>query len=312
MKGRMAMRKKQSLLGLFVVGLLSCAVTAAQANIQYPITVTDDMGREVVISSRPERLVSLAPSWTEILFSLGLEDQVVGVTTFCDYPPAVAGKQKVGGFSDPNIELIVALKADVVFGTTIHQKVVTELERRGIKFICQKATSVEQVRNNVRMAAMVAGVPEQAEAVTADIDKKIALVRDTLSSSSLPYVGKRTVLYLVWDEPVMSLGPKTLISDLITLAGGISMTRDAATDYPSYSLETVIAANPDVVLAPAVPGGAGVDPQALKNKAGWRALTAVRQGNVRLVDDNLVSRAGPRVGEGVLEMARAIYPELFK
>jgi|LSQX01.1.fsa_nt_gb iron complex transport system substrate-binding protein len=306
------MCRRFSLLAVLIVVVLTCGVMAEAEGVQYPVTVTDDMGREVVISSRPERLVSLAPSWTEILFALGLEDRVVGVTTFCDYPPAVEKKQKVGGFSDPNIELIVALRADVVFGTTIHHKVVTELERRGIKFICQKASSVEDVKNNIRMAALIAGVPERAETVNAEIDEKIALVRDALSSSSLPDVGKRTVLYLLWDEPVMSVGPKTLISDMITLGGGVSIAKDANTDYPSYSLETVIAANPDVILAPDVPGGAGVDPQTLKNKAGWRAVSAVQKDNVRLVEDNLVSRAGPRVGEGVLEMAKAIYPELFE
>lgn len=306
------MRKRQALLISFVVILLSFVVTATQAAVRYPVTVTDDLGRKVTVATRPERVVSLAPSWTEILFALGVEDRLVGVTTFCDYPAAAAKKQKVGGFSDSNIELIVALKADVVFGTTINQKVVPELERRGIRFICENAASVENVMENIRLAATVMGVPEKANEVNRGIEKAVTGIRNTLASSSLPQAGKRRVLYLAYDEPIMSVGPKTLISDMISIAGGVSMTRDATTDYPSCSLETVLAANPDVVLAPRIYGGGGLDPQALKSKPGWKALDAVKKGNVRLVDDNLVSRAGPRVGEGALEMAKAIYPELFK
>ncbi|MGI6610346.1 MAG: ABC transporter substrate-binding protein [Limnochordia bacterium] len=306
------MRKRHALLVLSVLVLLSLVESVGHAAGQYPITVSDDMGRKVTFATRPERLVSLAPSWTEILFALGVEDRLVGVTTFCDYPAAATRKQKVGGFSDPNIELIVALKADVVFGTTMHHKIVPELERRGIRFVCQNAASVENVMGNIRVAGMVAGVPEKAKEVNRSIEKAVTEVRNTWASSSLPQAGKRKVLYLVWDEPVMSVGPKTLISDMLSIAGGISITKDATTDYPSYSLEAILAANPDAVLAPKIHGGGGLDPQALKAQPGWRALNAVRQGNVRLVDDNLVSRPGPRVGEGVLEMAKAIYPELFK
>lgn len=291
--------------------LISSMVTPAACGAgTYPVTITDDMGRRVVFDTRPQRIVSLAPSWTEILFALGLGDRVVGVTTFCDYPAEAARKEKVGGFSDPNIELIVSLKADVVFGTSIHRKVVPELERRGIKFVYQRATSVEGVMGNIGVAAEVAGLPERAREVNASIERAVSSVKNTLAS--VPEAKRRKVLYLVWDEPIMSVGSSTLMSDMLSLAGGVSVTRNASSDYPSYSLEIILTANPDVVLAPRIHGGGGLDPRTLKTKPGWQALDAVKKGNVRLVDDNLVSRAGPRVGEAVLEIASALYPELFR
>lgn len=290
--------------------LLSVIASACMSASKYPLTVTDDMGRKIVFDTQPKRFVSLAPSWTEILFALGLGDQVVGVTTYCDYPAEAAKKEKVGGFSDPNIELIVALKADVVFGTTLHKKVQSDIERRGIKFVCENATSVEGVKNNITITAAIAGVPERAQQVNAVIQNTIDRVKNTLAA--VPESRRLKVLYLVWDEPVMSVGPKTLISDMLSAAGGVSITGDAESDYPSYSLETIVAVNPDVILAPRVHGGGGLDIQSLRTKPGWQALDAVKKGNVYLVEDNLVSRPGPRVGEGVLEIARTLYPELFK
>lgn len=282
----------------------------AHAADMYPLSITDDLGRKVEITSKPRRFVSLAPSWTEILFELGLGDQVVGVTQFCDYPAEAAKKTKVGGFSDPNIELIVSLQADVVFGTTMHMKVAPEFEKRGIKFVCQNAQTVRGVMDNIMMAAKIAGVPDRADKVNGNIEKTIAQV--TKAVAKIPVKERLSVLYLVWDEPVMSVGPNTLISDMITCAGGVSITRDASSDYPSYSLEAIVAKNPDVILAPHVHSGGGLDPATLKSKAGWQTIDAVRKGNVFLVDDNLVSRPGPRVGEGVMEFARALYPELFR
>lgn len=276
----------------------------------YPLSITDDMGRKVVIDKKPQRFVSLAPSWTEILYSLGLEDQVVGVTTFCDYPAEAAKKAKVGGFSDPNMELIVSLAPDVVFGTTMHMKVAQEFEKRGIRFVCQNASSVEGVMEDIRMAARVAGVQGEADKVIAQIQKTMDQV--TKAVAKLPEGKRLKVLYLVWDEPIMSIGPKTLLNDMISRAGGVSITQDASSDYPSYSLEAIVAKNPDVIMAPRVHGGGGLDPVTIKAKPGWQAISAVKKGNVVLVDDNLVSRPGPRVGEGVLEIARALYPDLFR
>lgn len=295
---------------VLVAMLLSMLAPMGGAANSYPLAVTDDMGRKVTFGAKPERFVSLAPSWTEILYALGLGDKVAGVTTFCDYPAEAASKTKVGGFSDPNIELIVSLGADVAFGTTMHRKVEPEIERRGIKFVYQNAATVEAVMDDIKLVAAIAGVPDRAKQVNAGIQKTVNRVKGVVSA--IPEAKRLKVLYLVWDEPVMSVGPNTLISDMITLAGGVSITRDAGTDWPSYSLEAIVAINPDVVLAPRIHGGGGLDPEALKTKPGWQALDAVKNGRVHLVDDNLVSRPSPRVGEGVLEIAEALYPELFK
>ncbi len=141
------------------------------------------------------------------------------MTQFCDYPAEAAKKTKVGGFSDPNIELIVALQPDVVFGTTMHMKVAPEFEKRGIKLVYQNAQTVRGVMDNIVMAAKIAGVPGRADQVNERIGKTISQVASALAK--IPPAEKRvSVLYLVWDEPVMSVGPNTLISDMIPALEG--------------------------------------------------------------------------------------------
>lgn len=281
--------------------------TAAPA---YPLTVTDSLGRQVNIQKKPERFVSLAPSNTEILFALGLAQEVVGVTTFCNYPPEAKDKEKVGGFSDPNIEKIVSLKPDLVLATSMHEKVVGELEKLGINVMVLAAKSVQEVMNTIQLVATTAGNTNEADRVIGEMQKKIDLVKSAVKD--IPEGKRVKAFHLVWDEPIMTAGPNTLLHDLITLAGGINIAKDAGQQYPTYSLEVLVAKNPDVIMAPRIHGGGGLDPEKIKTKTGWNVISAVKNNRVYLLEDDLVSRPGPRIVDGLLEVARALYPERFE
>ncbi|MEW6226666.1 MAG: ABC transporter substrate-binding protein [Bacillota bacterium] len=276
----------------------------------YPLTVTDSFGRQITIHEKPERFISLAPSNTEILFALRLAQEVVGVTTFCNYPPEAKDKEKVGGFSDPNIEKIVSLKPDLVLATSMHKKVVGELADLGINVMALDARSVQEVMNAIQLVARIAGKTDVADEVVGEMQKKIDLVKSAVKD--IPEGKRVKAFYLVWDEPIMTAGPNTLLHDLITLAGGVNIANDAGQQYPTYSLEVLVAKNPDVIMAPRIHGGGGLDPEKIKTKTGWNVISAVKNNRIYLLEDDLVSRPGPRIVDGLLEVARALYPERFE
>lgn len=300
-------------LGLALSLLSGCRpatpVQPEKASAQYPMTVTDHAGRSVTLDKKPERLVSLAPSNTEILFALGLGEKVLGVTTYCDYPQEAKNKEKIGGFSDPNIEKIVALKPDLVFGTTMHKKAVADMEKVGLKVLLLNAASIEGVMDEVGLAGKVTGRAEQADSVVSSMQAKIQSVQAALKD--IKDDAKARVFYLMWDDPIMTVGPKTLISDVLTRAGGVNIAADAEKDYPNYSLEVLVTKNPDVIVYTKMGSGTGLNPATIKSKAGWGAISAIKKDRIYSVEDNLMSRPGPRIVEGLAETAKALYPDKF-
>ncbi|MBP8613251.1 MAG: cobalamin-binding protein [Firmicutes bacterium] len=276
---------------------------------KYPMEVVDSTGRTVTITAQPERIVSLAPSNTEVLYACGLGDKVVGVTTFCNYPEEVGEKEKVGGFSDPSIEKIVELDADLVLATTIHEKYLAEMEKLGLKVLVLNPATVEDVMDEIKLVGDVTGNSEQAEKTISEMQSKIDKVQTALKD--LPDEDRVKIFYLLWDEPIMSIGPSTLLHDVITLAGGISVSADADTDYPTYSLEVLIEKDPEAIVFTVMGSGGGIDPESLKTQAGWSGISAIKNDRVYGIDDDLMSRPGPRIADGLLEVAKALYPDLF-
>lgn len=274
------------------------------------ITLTDDFGRTVTLKETPQRLISLSPTHTETLFALGLADRVVGVTDYCDYPEAAKSKEKVGGFSTPNLEKIIALRPDLVIASDRHQQVVEGLSRAGVTVIALKPRTVSDALRNIEVIGRAAGVPVAAEELLQSIRQEIASVTDKVKD--LPPEEKPVVYYEVWYEPLMTVGPGTVMDDLINLAGGINAAADAGKEYPEYSTEVLVKKNPQVMIHSYTHGsGEAAKPEAIMQRKGWKDLDCVVNKRIYLVDANLASRSGPRVGKGLKEFARAIHPELF-
>ncbi len=310
-----------SLLGVLLAG---CALppppplptptpaTTAEEVAPEPITVTDGLGRQVTLSEVPQRIVSLAPSNSEILFAVGAEDQVVGVTQFCNYPPeACEGKEVVGGFSAKSIsmEVIVSLEPDlVVAGGEIHRPIIEALEQQGIPVISLTGRSFQDVYADIQLVGQVTGHPDQAAQVVAEMQARVAAVTEAVAD--IPPEERLRVFYEVWDEPLMTAGPNTFIGQMIDLAGGVNIFDDVAEDYPVISSEEVIRRNPDVILAPDTHADK-VTPEALAQRPGWETIRAVQEGRIHLVNGDIVSRPGPRIVDGLEAVARALYPERF-
>lgn len=274
---------------------------AATQELAYPVTVVDDAGREVTIAERPARIVSLAPANTEIVAELGALDRLVGVTTYCDHPREVADIEKVGDFVSPNLEAIAALDPDVVLVTTgVQAEIVTQLEGLGAAVVALDPQSVEDVYEAIETVGAVIGEPQEAADVVTGIRQEIEDIGERVEGPPV-----RCFLEIAQD-PLFTVGPGTLLDDLIEHAGGENVVKEPG--YVAYSVEQVIQADPDVYLATL---GSMSDPSDITGRPGYDSITAVSEGRVYLLDDDLVSRPGPRIAEGVRQIAEALHTEAF-
>ncbi|HBT46273.1 MAG TPA: cobalamin-binding protein [Peptococcaceae bacterium] len=276
----------------------------------YPLTIVDDMGREVTLKARPDRLVSLSPGNTEILFALGLGDKVVGVDDYSDYPPEAVEVPKVGGFSNPNVEKIMALEPDLVLATNMHEQAVRRLEEVGIPVAVVSPKSVEGVLGSIGWISKAAAAEEEAADLVDHLKERIQKVRSAVEG--IPPEERPWVYYEVYYDPIMTAGPRTFIGQLIELAGGRNIAYDAQTDYPEFSAEAIIERNPEVIIFPQWHGSESLTVEQVKSRPGWQQVRAVKNDRVFGVDADIMSRPGPRVVEALELLARLIHPKLFR
>ncbi|MCX7912794.1 MAG: ABC transporter substrate-binding protein [Dehalococcoidales bacterium] len=296
------------LLAIFCTATL-VACTAAPAPTAG--AVIDQLGRTVNIkATKPERIVSLAPSNTEILFALGLGERVVGVTEYCTYPPEAQAKPKVGGFSTPNIEQIINLNPDLILAANIHKaQVIPQLEARGLTVVALSPDTVDEVLEAITLVGKVTGATKEAEKLVNDMQARIRKV--TEKTAGLSPEQKRRVLEIVWHDPLMAAGAGTLHDELITMAGGINIARELS-GYATISLETVIAANPEVMIADIGMGeGEDLPLQFLLTEPRLATTDARINSRVYAIDVEMVSHPGPRTADALEKLAGLIHPELF-
>jgi iron complex transport system substrate-binding protein len=270
-------------------------------------TIPDMLGRPVAVPEEPLRLVSLAPSLTEIVFALGRGDWLVGVTDFCDYPPAARSKPKVGGPMTPNLERIVQVRATLVLATAEGnpRDTVAHLTRLGIPVFGVKAETYADILEAVRSLGHVLRTEEAAKALVGDIQARVAAIRRAVRGRPQP-----RVLYLVWTDPPIAAGPASFIHDLIGMAGGENVVQERRMPYPRLSWEEVVGREPEVILV-ATHRDAGDRPINREPWNTWRNIPAVQSGRLVAVPGDTIHRPGPRVIEGLERLARAIHPEAF-
>lgn len=274
---------------------------AAEESATFPVTITDDSAREVTVDSRPEKVVSLAPANTEIVAALGALDRLVGVTTFCNYPPEVADLPKVGDFAQPNVEAIVAADPDVIFATSgVQADVVAKLEEAGAVVVVIDPLTLDGLYDSITDAAAVLGEPAAGEELVEGMRADIESIRTAVAAEE-----PVTAFVEIAQDPLFTTGPGTLMAELLEAAGGTNVVTEEG--WVAYSLEQLVADDPDVYMATK---GSMSDPSALDSRPGYADLTCVKNGRVAVLDDDLVSRPGPRVVDGVREMATALHPDV--
>ena len=256
-------------------------------------------------SSSPLRIVSLAPSTTEILFALGLADRIAAVTSFCDYPEEAKKKPKIGGMSNPSLEAVVTMKPDLVVLTTDGNPKEFEERLRAlhIKTFVFTARRLAQLPQAIREMGPALGVPGRADRLANEMDQALRRLK---AGQVAPGAGsKKRILFIVWPEPLIVAGPGTAMDDALTLLGYENIAKNAMTSYPKYSLEEVIRSRPDAIL---IGKGAGMDMQAVSKGMLLRmaSVPAVKNNAIYYVSDNLY-RLGPRVIAGMEELSACLH-----
>jgi iron complex transport system substrate-binding protein len=271
-----------------------------------PIVVEDGVGNIITFESEPQRIVSLAPNHTEILYALGLGDRVVGVTEYCNYPPEAAEKPKVGDFVNIDLEQAVGLEPDLVLATTMHMaETVPALQERGIAVFVIDPQSVAAVLETIRKIGRITGREEAAEALAADMQTRIDAVQERVKDAPRPKV--------FWElgPELFTVGPGSFINDLIVMAGGENVAADADTPWPQLSVEAIVLKDPDVIVL--ADHNYGQTVEMIKERPGWEDIRAVKEGNIiEVANDDIVSRPGPRLVEGLEFLAKALHPDLFE
>jgi iron complex transport system substrate-binding protein len=299
-------------LALLIIALVGCAGGKAPEAPESAksISVIDDAGRTVEIAETPQRLISLAPSNTEILFALGLGDKVVGVTDFCNYPEEAKSIEQIGTYFDPSIEKIFSLSPDLVLAVAdLPEDVIAKLEELGIPAPILNPADLEGILANIQLVGKATGAEKEAEALVSEMRGRIAAVTEKASE-----VGERPQVFCEIDatdpsKPWAS-GPGSFMDAMIRLSGGTNVAADAESPWPQLSAEEIIARDPDIIIL--ADAKYGVTAESVGERPGWEVITAVKEGAIFDIDDDLISRPGPRIVDGLEAVARIIHPELFE
>jgi iron complex transport system substrate-binding protein len=268
----------------------------------------DEIGRKVEVPHSAKRIVSMAPSITEILFALGLNEEIVGVTDFCDYPEAALTKPRIGGFVNPSIEMIVSLKPDLIIATRDgnRKETIQRLNDLGFSVYVVNPKGFDGVMKTIQNIGEVVGRrDEERKIVTAMRTKRENILALT---QSLP---KPRVFFQVGEAPIITVGRETLANDLIRLAGGRSISENEAINYPHYSIETIMFKAPEVIIISSMESKRDYL-NSVKKWQNWKSIPAVKKNAIYVVDSNLVDRSSPRIEEGLETIVRMIHPEAMR
>lgn len=269
-------------------------------------TVIDDYKREVTLPKNPQRIISLAPACTEILFAVGLGNRVVGVDDYSDYPEEAKNITKIGSYLKPNLEIIVSLEPDLILSSDMTSKeYVASLEEMNFTIIVLAPKSTQGIVRDIRLVGTIGNKTEEANNLADNLKQRInAITSKTINSKIY-----RPKVYLEY-YPYWTYGPGSVGNDLILMAGGSNISGTMAAAYSEITNEFVVASNPEFIVF-VVGYHASTTIKDIKNRTGWDKVDAVKNNQMYTIDDDLVSRPGPRIVDALEHLARLIHPELF-
>jgi iron complex transport system substrate-binding protein len=284
------MGKKKALIGIAVLVSLISVHPESKAQARPELTVKDQLGREVRFERLVRRIVSLAPSATETIYTLGAEERLVGVTSFCNYPSEAQRKEKVGSYYLPSLEKIVAAKPDlVILSAPGQEQIQAKLEGLGLKVLVLNPRTSGETLESFRLLGKVLGLEARAESLILRVRAQLDSVRAKAQAQS----DHPLVFVEVDSAPLFTCGGKSFLGELVRIAGGRNLFEDLPRDYAVVSAERVVTGKPDVILV--------VHPNAkardVKERLGWGAIPAVKENRVYDgLDEDVLTRPGPRIG----------------
>lgn len=265
----------------------------------------DDLGRKIEVAERIERVVSLAPNLTEEVFAVGAGEKLVGVTSYCDYPAEAKNIPKIGDTINPNLEAIIAQKPQLVLVTTASQieSFTRRMDERGIPVFVTNPKTLEDVLKNLRQLGELLGTKEKAEALVRDLQNRISNVENRIKNET-----PVRVFVQISPEP-FTVGRDSFVTDLVKRAGGESVTKDIAESYPRISKETALASQPEAII---LSSGSSMDAANSAPSEIFRESPAVKNNRVYRINGDFLARPGPRLVDGLEEIARALHPQVFQ
>jgi iron complex transport system substrate-binding protein len=265
---------------------------------------TDEIGRRVNVPAQVNRIVSLAPNLTEIVFALNEENHLAGDTDFCDYPPEAAQKPHVGGPVNPNLEEIVKLRPDLILATSINRRETLEaLDRLGLPVYITDPHSVDEMIASVERIGGVLGADKSTSNLVENLRARLAGLDHRLAGAA-----PRRVLFVVWTDPLISIGRGTFVTDALRRAGAQSVV-DTNAEWPHISLEEIVRLQPEyLVFTSAHAGDTHQEIDALRSRPGWRDLDAMKQGKIVVINEAII-RPVPRIVDAIELLARTIHPD---
>ena len=288
-----------------ILTLLLLALACAGEAVEDQPDLVDDLGQAHVLGSPPARVVSLIPSMTELVLTLGAEDRLVGRTDF-DTDPRVAQLPSVGGGLDPSIEALAALEPDLVIAWPGgEQPLVTHLRNMGIPVYAAEIQNLDDLRRHADQMGHILDSEQAAQMFLHGLDSSLAQLDSATQGFERP-----TTFYVVWHDPPMTAGPGSFIDEIITLAGGRNVFEDAAMEWPQVSMEEILQRDPDALILPVKDVSDSTSIAWVGKTVGWKELRAVREGRLLLVDTELFNRPGPGVVRAANQLARLLHPEL--
>ena len=274
------------------------------------VTITDDLGVTVTIENPPERIVSLSPANSEILFALGLDEKIVGVTEYCTYPEAALSKEKIGGFSTVNIEKVSVLNPDLIVAADGNsEETVAHLRELGFTVITINADTMDVTLNDILLLGKATGADAKAEALVSSMKADLLEIAEKTSAEEKP-----TILHCMWTDPLWVSGSGTFQDEMITAAGGVNAAADEG-GWVALTMEKFLTMNPDIIVVDSGNGmGVGAD-DALRDfflkDPRMQSLSAVQNERVYVVNADIIDRGGPRIVEGVEALAEIAHPDIF-
>lgn len=271
----------------------------------YPVTVTDDLGREVTLTAEPLRIVTMMPSHTETVCALGACDRLVGVDRFSNYPPEIDALPRLGSAFTPNLEAIVALEPDLVL-VDESSDLAAQLEQIGLTVYAGTAQTFDEVFDKFLTIGRLIGKAREAELLAERVRSEIEAVAARVEGERRPRV------YYEIDATPFSVGPNSFIGVLLAKAGGENIVAPDMGDFPQLDPEFIVAADPEIIVLGNAPYGESV--ATVSARPGWAGITAVIEGRIiELTEEQVdaISRPGPRIAEAIRLFAAIFHPELF-
>ena len=300
------MQKKLTNTESILLVFLTVIFAVFYAKISYARIVIDEIGRRVNVTSAPQRIVSLAPGLTEILYTIGLDEKIAGVTSYCNWPPQARQKPLIGGFINPSVEKIVSLKPDLIIVTADGNRkdIIQKLERIGLSVYVTNPSDTAGILKSILHIGEITNRETEAGKLVEKLQKRLNNIAEQIKHKSKP-----RVFFQIGLEPVITVGKGTLINETIERAGGVNVAGLDTARYPRYSTEGIMQASPEIVLfAPMIH-----DKEFTAVKKFWqefKGVPAVKNNKIYPVNTDIISRASPRIVDAIEKMALIFHPDI--